>query len=427
MTGVPPARRPTTTVFQDYALFPHMTLTDNVGFGLRMRGVDRGRAPRQGRGDAGARRPAGRGRPAARTRFPAGSGSGWRSPARSPSDPDVLLLDEPLGALDLKLRRADAGRAEGDPAPASARPSCTSPTTRRRRWRIADRIVVMNAGPHRGSRAARAGLPPAAHAVLGRASWARSTCCRPPCATARGDRCARRRLRRARVAAGRLGRRGRRAGGDAPDPARALPRGGRGRGGARGGAGRRTSPSSAPIARPRPPRRRRGSSRICRRLRPRAGRRRAPERRSGRGSPPCPRGLARDALPRPARGLVPAAPGRRRRHLHRRAPHPGVLPLQHLACARPRPRHAGRQRHGRGLAARMGAARHRAPAGRGGEPHPFRPYRLPPRVPTAPVHAAEADLLAAPDPGQHPGRPLRDRRDLPPPAARALRLRAPTR
>ena len=41
VTALPPARRPTTTVFQDYALFPHMTLGANVGFGLRMRGAAR--------------------------------------------------------------------------------------------------------------------------------------------------------------------------------------------------------------------------------------------------------------------------------------------------------------------------------------------------------------------------------------------------
>ena len=39
MTFVPPSRRPTTTMFQDYALFPHMNLRDNVGFGLRMAGM----------------------------------------------------------------------------------------------------------------------------------------------------------------------------------------------------------------------------------------------------------------------------------------------------------------------------------------------------------------------------------------------------
>ena len=38
-TTIAPARRPTTTVFQDYALFPHMNVGKNVGFGLRMRGV----------------------------------------------------------------------------------------------------------------------------------------------------------------------------------------------------------------------------------------------------------------------------------------------------------------------------------------------------------------------------------------------------
>ena len=42
MGGVAPKDRPTTTVFQDYALFPHMTLAENVGFGLRMRGAGRG-------------------------------------------------------------------------------------------------------------------------------------------------------------------------------------------------------------------------------------------------------------------------------------------------------------------------------------------------------------------------------------------------
>jgi spermidine/putrescine transport system ATP-binding protein len=38
-TKLTPAQRPTTTVFQDYALFPHMSVGDNVGFGLRMRGM----------------------------------------------------------------------------------------------------------------------------------------------------------------------------------------------------------------------------------------------------------------------------------------------------------------------------------------------------------------------------------------------------
>ena len=57
MAGVAPKDRPTTTVFQDYALFPHMTLRDNVGFGLRMRGVDRAKRAAKADDDAGAGRP----------------------------------------------------------------------------------------------------------------------------------------------------------------------------------------------------------------------------------------------------------------------------------------------------------------------------------------------------------------------------------
>ena len=144
MTRVPPAKRPTTTMFQDYALFPHMTLRDNVGFGLRMAGM--GRAARHARAEALLDLVGLSG--AARKRPHELSGGQRQRVALARAlavEPDVLLLDEPLGALDLKLRRHMQ-----DELKAIQRKVGTTfvhvTHDQEEAMAIADRIVVMNAG-----------------------------------------------------------------------------------------------------------------------------------------------------------------------------------------------------------------------------------------------------------------------------------------
>jgi len=104
VTGLPPYDRDVNTVFQDYALFPHMTVGENVEYGLRVKGVPRGDRAR---------------RRAEALRMVRLEGFDLRKPAQLSGGqrqrvalaralvnrPAVLLLDEPLGALDLKLRQ----------------------------------------------------------------------------------------------------------------------------------------------------------------------------------------------------------------------------------------------------------------------------------------------------------------------------------
>ncbi|MGH2723822.1 MAG: ABC transporter ATP-binding protein [Actinomycetota bacterium] len=105
MAQTPPHRRPVNTVFQNYALFPHLNVRDNVAFGLRFQEVPRDEARRRVAEALGLVRLAG-----FEQRKPTQLSGGQQQRvalARSlVLNPRVLLLDEPLGSLDAKLRKA---------------------------------------------------------------------------------------------------------------------------------------------------------------------------------------------------------------------------------------------------------------------------------------------------------------------------------
>jgi spermidine/putrescine transport system ATP-binding protein len=104
VAGVPPYKRPTNTVFQSYALFPHLSVKDNVAFGLKRKRVDGAEISRRvdqelervGLAAEGSRRPA---------QLSGGQQQRVALARALVNLPKVLLLDEPLGALDLKLRK----------------------------------------------------------------------------------------------------------------------------------------------------------------------------------------------------------------------------------------------------------------------------------------------------------------------------------
>ena len=104
VSALPPYERPVNTVFQDYALFPHMTIDENIGYGLMIKKVPSAQRTRQVDDMLDLVRLPGFGH-----RKPSQLSGGQRQRvalARAlVNHPKVLLLDEPLGALDLKLRQ----------------------------------------------------------------------------------------------------------------------------------------------------------------------------------------------------------------------------------------------------------------------------------------------------------------------------------
>ena len=104
ITDVPPYKRRVNTVFQKYALFPHLNVRDNIAFGLKIKKMSRGEIDRRVDKMLSLVNLAGYGK---RSVDSLSGGQQQRiAIARAlVNEPDVLLLDEPLGALDLKLRK----------------------------------------------------------------------------------------------------------------------------------------------------------------------------------------------------------------------------------------------------------------------------------------------------------------------------------
>jgi spermidine/putrescine ABC transporter ATP-binding subunit len=144
VTKLPPNRRPVNTVFQSYALFPHLNVIENVGFGLRMARVAKGEQRTRAREALDlvglgtfAERPV--------TQLSGGQAQRVAIARALVNKPSVLLLDEPLGALDLKLRK----RLQTELALIQRRVGTTFVFVthdQEEAMALADRILILNEG-----------------------------------------------------------------------------------------------------------------------------------------------------------------------------------------------------------------------------------------------------------------------------------------
>ena len=113
---MPPKDRDIAMVFQNYALYPHMTVFDNMAFGLKLRKVPKAEIDKRVR-DAARILGLDELLTASRGRSRAGSASGWPWAGPSCASPQAFLMDEPLSNLDAKLRvqmRAEIARLQHD-------------------------------------------------------------------------------------------------------------------------------------------------------------------------------------------------------------------------------------------------------------------------------------------------------------------------